>query len=220
MSADKPNATMDDANLRELVRTPHLVRRALKNYQKLTDEEVIERFQTGDLVAFDVIVARYKEHLINYVMSFVGERSDAEDIVQDTFVKIYRFRQSYKQVAKFSTWLYTVAGNLARSELRKRRRQQLYVMSNLGNAEKEFEAVETRSAADEMTDSSVTKDLIRKAIRKLPPRYQEVIRLREIENLSYEEIAEQMKLPVGTIKSRVNRAREKLQKTLKFLREK
>lgn len=219
MSGEK-KTPMDDSNLRELIRTPHLVRRALKSYQKLSDEDVIERFQGGDLVAFDVIVARYKEHLINYIMSFVGEKSDAEDIVQDTFVKIYRFRQSYKKVAKFSTWIYTVAGNLARSELRKRRRQQLYVMSNLGNEGKEFEAVETRVNSDEMTDSSVTKDLIRKAIRQLPEKYQDIIRLREIENLSYEEIAQHTDLPIGTIKSRVNRARERLQKTLKFLREK
>ncbi len=219
MSGEK-KTPIDDSDLRELIRTPHLVRRALKNYQKLSDEDVIERFQGGDLVAFDVIVARYKEHLINYIMSFVGERSDAEDIVQDTFVKIYRFRQSYKKVAKFSTWIYTVAGNLARSELRKRRRQQLYTMSNLGNDGQEFEAVETRVNADEMTDSAVTKDLIRKAIRQLPEKYQEIIRLREIENLSYEEIAQQTDLPIGTIKSRVNRARERLQKTLKFLREK
>lgn len=219
MSGEK-KTPIDDSDLRELIRTPHLVRRALKNYQKLSDEDVIERFQGGDLVAFDVIVARYKEHLINYIMSFVGERSDAEDIVQDTFVKIYRFRQSYKKVAKFSTWIYTVAGNLARSELRKRRRQQLYTMSNLGNDGKEFEAVETRVNSDEMTDSAVTKDLIRKAIRQLPEKYQDIIRLREIENLSYEEIAQQTDLPIGTIKSRVNRARERLQKTLKFLREK
>jgi RNA polymerase sigma-70 factor (ECF subfamily) len=213
-------AGLQDENLRELVRTPHLVRKALKSYQKLTDEEVIERFQEGDLVAFDVIVARYKEHLINYVMSFVGERSDAEDLVQDTFVKVYRYRKLYKRIAKFSTWLYTVAGNFAKSELRKRKRQQLYVMSNLSNGEKEFEAVETRSTADEITDSSFKKDLVRKAIKQLPRRQQEVIRLREIEHLSYEEIAKQTKLPLGTVKSRVKRARERLQKTLKFLREK
>lgn len=207
-------------SLRELVRTPHLVRQALKNYQKLSDEEVIEKFQNGDLVAYDVIVARYKEQLINYVFSFVGVKSDAEDIVQDTFVKIYRFKQMYKRLAKFSTWVYTVAGNLAKSELRKRRRQSVYPISSLGTDEKEFEAVETRINSDEMTDSSVTKDLIKRAIKTLPARYRDVIRLREIDNLSYEEIAVQTKLPVGTVRSRINRGRTQLQAKLDFLKEK
>ncbi|HMW33937.1 sigma-70 family RNA polymerase sigma factor [bacterium] len=220
MTSEESKHDLISESLRELVRTPHLVRQALKNYQKLSDEEVINRFQEGDLVAYDVIVARYKDQLINYVMSYVGEKKDAEDIVQDTFVKIYRFKQMYKRIAKFSTWVYTVAGNLAKSELRKRKRQQLYPISSLGTDEKEFEAVETRVNADELTDSSVKKDLIKKAIKTLPERYREVIRLREIENLSYEEIAEQTQLPIGTVRSRINRARVQLQSKLKFLVEK
>ena len=222
MSLDesKPRPVIKKEDLRELVRTPHLVKQALKNYQKLTDEVVIKKFQQGDLVAFDVVVARYKEQLINYVYTFVGDKSDAEDLVQDTFVKIYRFKQSYKNIAKFSTWIYTVAGNLAKSELRKRKRQQLYPISSLSNGEKEFEAVETRINSDDMTDSSVKKDLIKKAIKTLPKHYQDVIRMREIDNLSYEEIAESTHLPIGTVRSRINRARIRLQNKLKYLIEK
>ncbi|KAB2880029.1 sigma-70 family RNA polymerase sigma factor [bacterium] len=222
MRSDEPKSkgVIKKENLRELVRTPHLVKRALKSYQKLADEVVIKKFQQGDLVAFDVIVARYKEQLINYVYTFVGDKSDAEDIVQDTFVKIYRFRQSYKNIAKFSTWIYTVAGNLAKSELRKRKRQQLYPISSLNNGDKEFEAVETRINSDEMTDSAVKKELIKKAIRTLPDHYQLVIRMREIDNMSYEEIAEVTRLPLGTVRSRISRARIRLQNKLKYLVEK
>ena len=222
MSSDesKSKSVIKKEDLRELVRTPHLVKQALKSYEKLADEEVIKKFQQGDLVAFDVVVARYKEQLINYVYTFVGDKSDAEDIVQDTFVKIYRFKQSYKNIAKFSTWIYTVAGNLAKSELRKRKRQQLYPISSLNNGDNEFEAVETRINSDEMTDSSVKKDLIKKAIMTLPEHYQDVIRMREIENLSYEEIASLTKLPIGTVRSRINRARIRLQNKLKYLIEK
>lgn len=221
MSSDelKSKSLIKKEDLRELVRTPHLVKQALKNYQKLTDEDVIRKFQQGDLVAFDVVVARYKEQLINYVYTFVGDKSDAEDIVQDTFVKIYRFKQSYKNIAKFSTWIYTVAGNLAKSELRKRKRQQLYPISSLGNGDKEFEAVETRINSDEMTDSSVKKDLIKRAIQTLPEHYQEVIRMREIDNMSYEEIADLTRLPIGTVRSRISRARIRLQNKLKYLLE-
>ncbi|MCB0832721.1 MAG: sigma-70 family RNA polymerase sigma factor [Bacteroidetes bacterium] len=212
---ESPKSNLNKETLRDLVRTPHLVQKALRNYQKLTDEEVIARFQEGDLVAYDVIVARYKNQLTHFVMTFVGERSDAEDIVQDTFVKIYRFKQLYRNIARFSTWIYTVAGNLARSELRKKKRRQQFSISSLGNGTKDFEAVETRSTADEMADHSFKKALVKKAIRELPERYQKVIRLREIEHLSYEEIAKETGLPIGTVRSRINRARTKLQAKLK-----
>ena len=120
----KAKEILNKENLKGLIRTPHLVREAMKSYQRLSDEEVILRFQEGDLAAFDVLVARYKEQLLNYVFQFVGEKSDAEDIVQDTFVKVFRSKQSYKNIAKFSTWIYTVAGNFAKSELRKRKRHR------------------------------------------------------------------------------------------------
>jgi len=213
----KAKEILNKENLKDLIRTPHLVREAMKNYQKLSDEDVILRFQEGDLAAFDVLVARYKEQLLNFVFQFVGEKSDAEDIVQDTFVKVFRSKQSYRNIAKFSTWIYTVAGNFAKSELRKRKRHGQQSISSLTTNDKEFEAVETRINSDEITDSSFKKDLIRKAIQKLSPHYREVIRMREIENLSYDEIAHQTHLPLGTVKSRVNRARAILQKKLREL---
>lgn len=219
MSDEKKKLEKDD-ELKELIRTPFTVRQALKNYERLSDEEVIARFQGGDLTAFDVIVARYKQPLIQYVIQFVGETSDAEDIVQDTFVKIFRRKQAYRSIAKFSTWLYTVAGNFAKSELRKRKRQAQQSISSLTENDPYFEVMETRAAADEMTDRQFKKDILRKAIQRLPKRFQDVIRLREIEHLSYDEIAARTKLSLGTVKSRVNRARLRLQKELKHVREK
>lgn len=219
MTDEKKKLEKDD-ELKELIRTPFTVRQALKNYERLSDEEVIARFQGGDLTAFDVIVARYKQPLIQYVIQFVGETSDAEDIVQDTFVKVFRRKQAYQSIAKFSTWLYTVAGNFAKSELRKRKRQAQQSISSLTENDPYFEVMETRAAADEMTDRQFKKDILRKAIQRLPKRFQDVIRLREIEHLSYDEIAARTKLSLGTVKSRVNRARLRLQKELKHVREK
>lgn len=219
MTDEKKKLEKDD-ELKELIRTPFTVRQALKNYERLSDEEVIARFQGGDLTAFDVIVARYKQPLIQYVIQFVGETSDAEDIVQDTFVKVFRRKQAYRSIAKFSTWLYTVAGNFAKSELRKRKRQAQQSISSLTENDPYFEVMETRAAADEMTDRQFKKDILRKAIQRLPKRFQDVIRLREIEHLSYDEIAARTKLSLGTVKSRVNRARLRLQKELKHVREK
>lgn len=218
MTDEKKKLEKDE--LKELIRTPFSVRQALKNYESLSDEDVIARFQAGDLTAFDVIVARYKQPLIQYVMQYVGESSDAEDIVQDTFVKIFRRKQAYRSIAKFSTWLYTVAGNFAKSELRKRKRQAQQSISSLTENDPYFEVMETRASADEVTDRQFKKDILRKAIQRLPKRFQDVIRLREIEHLSYDEIATRTKLSLGTVKSRVNRARIRLQKELKHVREK
>jgi RNA polymerase sigma-70 factor (ECF subfamily) len=88
----------------------------MPDYQ-LTDEELISRFQNGDVRAFDQIIYRFKDRLIIFVYRFLGNQERAEDIVQDTFMKVYTHKHSYREIAKFSTWLYTIAGNLARTEL-------------------------------------------------------------------------------------------------------
>ncbi len=217
---DDKKQKLEKNDLKELIRTPFSVREALKKYERLSDEDVIGLFQNGDLKAFDVIVARYKQPLTQYVVQFVGEPSDAEDIVQDTFVKVFRSKQAYRSIAKFSTWLYTVAGNFAKSELRKRKRQAQQSISSLMETDHYFEVMETRASADELTDRKFKKDILKKAIHRLPKRFQDVIRLREIEHLSYGEIAERTKLSLGTVKSRVNRARLKLRQELKHVREK
>ncbi len=205
-------------SLRELVRTPHLVRQALKSYNKLPDEDVIEKFQNGDLVAFDVIVARYKEQLINYIITFLNDRHDAEDVVQDTFVKVYKYKQLYKKTAKFSTWIYTVAGNLARSELRKRKRQPS-PLSKIGNGAKEFEAVESRMNSDELMDTGVRKKLVKKAIASLPEKFRQILHLKEVDNFTYEQIAKRLNVPVGTVRSRIHRAKPLLQAKLRHLKD-
>jgi RNA polymerase sigma-70 factor, ECF subfamily len=219
LKTDKKSNPVEKDHIKDFIKTPYLVRSAMRQYQHMTDEEVIKRFQKGDLAAFDVIVGRYKEPLIHYVIQFVRERSDAEDIVQDTFVKVFKQKQSYRELARFSTWLYTVAGNFARSELRKRRKYRPHTMSSLNNDGREIEMAAPHSNSDELTDSSVKKALIRKAIKSLPPKYQDILRLRELDNLSYDDIARKTNLPLGTIKSRVNRGRGHLQKKLEFLLE-
>ena len=108
----------------------------MPDYQ-LTDEELISRFQNGDVRAFDQIIYRFKDRLIIFVYRFLGNQERAEDIVQDTFMKVYTHKHSYREIAKFSTWLYTIAGNLARTELRKMKRRKTYSLSDLSYDDKE-----------------------------------------------------------------------------------
>ena len=106
-----------------------------------SDEELIERFQNGDLYAFDLIVKRYKDQLINFAYRFLGDLEDSEDIVQETFLRVFRKKDAYKNVAKFSTWIYTITGNLAKTELRRRKRRKLLSISNLGYNNKDLSLI-------------------------------------------------------------------------------
>ena len=182
-----------------------------------SDEELIKRFQEGDLYAFDLIVHRYKDALFNFTYRYLGNSQEAEDVVQETFLRIFRNRFAYRQIAKFSTWIYTIAGNLAKTELRKRKRRRQVYTSDMGFDDKEFEIVDTKADTEREVDSMLTEKLIQAAIDKLPERFRKVILLVDVQELSYEEVSKIMRVPLGTVKSRVNRARLKLQGMLQEL---
>jgi RNA polymerase sigma-70 factor (ECF subfamily) len=182
-----------------------------------SDEDLIERFQRGDLYAFDLIVKRYKDQLLNFVFRFVGNLEEAEDIVQETFLRVYRKRHAYKRVAKFSTWIYTIAGNLARTELRRRKRKKLFSVTDMGFEDKDFEITDEAYNPEDRTHGIMQEEIIQKEIEDLSPKFREVILLRDVQELSYEEISKIVNVPIGTVKSRVNRGRLKLQAKLKDL---
>ena len=181
-----------------------------------TDEELIAQFQEGNLYAFEEIVRRYKDQLVNFAYRFLGDVEDAEDIAQETFLRVFRKKKAYKNVAKFSTWIYTITGNLAKTELRRRKRRRLLSISILGFEDKDFELRDTGKGPEESVDKLIKDDVIQKAINSLPEKFKEVIIFRDIQELSYEEISSILKIPLGTVKSRVNRGRLKLQDKLAY----
>jgi RNA polymerase sigma-70 factor (ECF subfamily) len=191
--------------------------RTAKSGSTPTDEELIARFQNGDSYAFDQLVRRYKDPLLNFIFRFIGDLNESEDIVQDTFYRVYKNKHYYKEVAKFSTWIYTIAGNLAKTELRKRKRRKIFSINKETQSEKEFELPDPERDPEEEVNSTLTEKHIYKAIRNLPPKFRQVIILRDVQGFSYEEISSIIKVPLGTVKSRVNRARLRLQDDLGFL---
>ena len=183
---------------------------------ELKDEELIKEFQDNNtLAAYEILVKRYKDPLMNFVYRFVGDRDVCTDIVQETMIKFYLNKDSYKSFAKFSTWIYTIAGNLAKNELKRRRRRNLLSIHN--NDDEKSIQIEDKSflAPDKATDSELKNAIIQKALLKIKPVYREVVILRDIQDLSYEEISEITGLAIGTVKSRINRGRAYLQKLLK-----
>jgi len=190
------------------------------NDKRPSDEDLIERFQNGDLYAFDLIVKRYKEQLLNFVYRFVGNQEEAEDIIQETFLRVYRKRKAYKRIAKFSTWIYTIAGNLSRTELRRRKRRKLFSVSEMGFEDRDYEISDDVYNPETQVDGVIQEEIIHREINNLSPKFREVIILRDVQELSYEEISKIIKVPIGTVKSRVNRGRLKLQSQLKDLMKK
>lgn len=185
-----------------------------------SDEDLILQFQNGNVYAFEQIVTRYKDQLVNFAYRFLGDLEDAEDIVQETFLRVFRKKNAYKNVAKFSTWIYTITGNLAKTELRKRKRRKLLSISTLGFEDKDFELPDTKKGPEENVDDLLKDSVIQKAINRLPEKFKEVIIFRDLQELSYEEISTIGKIPLGTVKSRVNRGRLKLQELLtEYLKE-
>jgi len=181
-----------------------------------TDEQLILSFQGGDVNSFNEIVYRYKDKLLNYVNGYMHDIDISENLVQDTFMKVYTHGNSYKEIAKFSTWIYTIAGNLAKTELRKLKRRKTFTFSQLSHQDNEFnlERIQFNSENNENQEDE-TYVAIREAIPKLSEDYRNIIILRDIQELSYDEISNITKLALGTVKSRINRARLKLRDIIK-----
>ena len=180
-----------------------------------SDAEILAEVAAGDIDAYGKIVGRYRGRLYNFVFRFVSDRETAEDIVQETFLRAFRKRKEYRAIANFSTWLFTIAGNLAKSELRRRKRWRLFSLHRDDDSESGIELPDETYRPDKVAESSLADDQIHDAIASLPENYRQVILLRDVEGMAYQEIAEIVDCPVGTVKSRVNRARLKLQQKLK-----
>ena len=180
-----------------------------------TDEELILRFQEGDEQAYIELVKRYKDKLINFVYRLVSDRDQAEDIIQDTMLKLYTHKHYYKNIAKFSTLIYTIAGNFAKTELRKKKTRKVTNNSQLGPEYQDYDPPSSDASPQKLVERDFINGKIHEAIDNLPEHFRVVTVLRDIEKLPYEEISSIVDVPLGTVKSRINRARLQLQKDLK-----
>lgn len=179
-----------------------------------TDEQLIALFQRGNSGAFDLIVKRFKDSLTNYTFRYLGDYDECDDVVQETFVRVYKNKNSYKPLAKFSTWIYTIATNLAKTRLRQKQKVNIFSFLKSKEPEYRFEVIDTGYSLDNITDSILLEKIIQSALDKIPAKYKEAVILRDIQELSYEEISEIIKANIGTVKSRINRGRERLKKIL------
>jgi RNA polymerase sigma-70 factor (ECF subfamily) len=184
---------------------------------KMTDEELVAAFARGSEEAFTILVGKYKDPLVNFTMRLLGNREEALDVVQETFVRLYRKGHTYRPVAKFSTWLYTIAGNLARSELRRRKWGIPARRAGAGSGEDHAppEAVDPGELPDAAAGRALDTERIERALRALPDSFREAVVLFYIEDMSYDDICRILGIRMGTLKSRLNRARGMLEASLR-----
>jgi RNA polymerase sigma-70 factor (ECF subfamily) len=172
----------------------------------------IEAHLRGDPQAFGLIVARYQVRLLNFVYRMIGDRERAEDLVQETFLRVYRHLDRFDRGRKFSTWIYTIASNLAKNELRNRSRSPLVTLEQARPRDEEdlrpVDFEDPGSRPDDLYERRNLKTLVDQTVARLSSHHREVFVLRELEGKSYEEIAEIMHCNLGTVKSRLNRARQ------------
>ena len=183
-----------------------------------SDEQLMLLFQGGDENAYIELVNRYKDKLINFIFNYLGDLESSEDVVQETMIKLYQKKHYYKEIAKFSTWLYTIAKNLANTELRKRKQRKTTLLSQFSKDDKTYDLPSNDPEPGQEIQTDIVNKIIRDAVDQLSEKFKIVIVLRDIQGLSYEDISEIINVPIGTVKSRINRARLQLQVELKHLK--
>ena len=187
----------------------------------MTDNEIIELTRKGDRVAFTQLMEKYQNQVFNISYGFLSDYDDASDATQEVFIKVYRSIASFKGQSSFITWLYVICRNVCNDILRKRQRRGVSVSIYSDNEDEDYvkEIKSDAPSPDEMVEQSEREMAVREAINMLKPEYKEVIVYSDMQQLSYDEVAQILKCPVGTVKSRLNRARAALRKNLADKRE-
>ncbi len=182
-----------------------------------SDLSLVERVQRGEKSAFDVLVLRYQHKVLKLVMRYIRDSMEAEDVAQDAFIKAYRALPGFRGDSAFYTWLYRIAINTAKNALVSSKRRPIDYSMDLQDPD-QFE-LQARMKDEETPEHLVLTEEIREtvngAMAELPEDLKTAIVLREIDGLSYEEIAAAMDCPVGTVRSRIFRAREAIDRKLR-----
>ena len=199
---------MADIALKRVAQTGPTVREQLR---AMDDAEVVTSFLGGEERAFQELVERYQTRLLNFIYRTIGDREKAEDLVQEVYIRVYRHLHRFDRTKKFSTWAYTIASNLAKNELRNRSRNPLVLFQTIKGTwdddDRPLQFEDTTARPDDLFRKRHLRELVSATVAKLPEHHRQVFVLRELEGKSYEEIAEITSCNLGTVKSRLNRAR-------------
>jgi RNA polymerase sigma-70 factor, ECF subfamily len=178
---------------------------------QMSDSQLVAAHLDGNPIAFSVLYDRYRDKLVHFIARKTGDRDRAEDLVQEAFIRVTRHLHRFDQGKKFSTWIYTICSNLSKNELRNRSRSPLVLFQKLTTHwEPEHRPLQFEDSSmrpDSLFRKRFLQDLVEKTVEELPEHHRLVFKLRELEGKSYEEIAEITGVNLGTVKSRLHRAR-------------
>jgi RNA polymerase sigma-70 factor (ECF subfamily) len=189
-----------------------------RSVEAANDHELLAAIRDGDEAAFGEIVRRYRNPITNFVYRMIDDYERSVELTQETFIRIYTSASRYQANYSFSTYIYRIATNLAISELRKRKRRRFVSLfspyTNDDGEPVEIDPPDSKALQDEVLIGDERRRAVSRAITSLPEKYRAAIILRDVEGLSYDRIAEVLKLSEGTVKSRINRARNLLREKL------
>jgi RNA polymerase sigma-70 factor (ECF subfamily) len=180
-------------------------------------DEIIERCLDGDQAAWESIVRMYRRKVFNVAYKFVGRHDQAEDLTQDVFLKLYKSLDTFDRRANFQTWLISVSRNLCIDHYRAVRKERETINRDVDPSD--FAPASPDTRADTQLEQRDRVKLLRRALDKLAPTLRTAVMLRDIQELTYQEIADRLHLPEGTVKSRINRGRTELARQIQRLRE-
>lgn len=185
----------------------------------VSDEDLMVECGKGDMSAFELLVRRYQDTIVNYIYLTINDYHRAEDLAQETFLRVLKSAPRYKPKAAFKNWLYTIATNLSRNEIRNRIRRNTYLFDDMVDEDEDIyhSAIMTdaRNRPDILLEKKERQQLIKKALNQLPENQRLALTLVTYQELSYDEIAEILECSVGAIKSLIHRARQNMKKQLK-----
>jgi len=186
------------------------------------EKSLLIKAKSGDIEAFEQLVEVYEKKVFNIALRMIGNYDDANDIAQEVFIRVYKSLGGFKEQSAFSTWIYRITTNVCLDELRKRKNKKVVyidedVKSDDGEIKRQFEA--TEPTPEIVAEKNYVRQVVNDAIQKLSEEHRTVIILRDIQGFSYEEIAKITKCPEGTVKSRINRARQALKDILSTKKE-
>ena len=180
------------------------------NEQASSDEAIVRRVQNGDVNAYNLLVLRYQHKVAQIISKFVTNHADVHDIAQDAFIKAYRAINSFRGESSFYTWLYRIVVNSAKTYLESNSKRKNHIDVD----SEEFQSIDaqgvltSKESPDKIIESQELQQVILSAMKELPEELRQAIMLREVEGMSYEDIAVMLKIPVGTVRSRIFRARQ------------
>ena len=174
--------------------------------------QIVRQVLEGDVNAFEDLVTEHEKGVYAIAQRMTGNAEDAADMTQETFIKAYNSLSSFRGDSKFSVWLYRIATNVCLDFLRSRSRKPTVSLSmeDDDGEETQMDIADESQSPEQLLERGLTRDAVRRGLKSLSPEYRQILLLREIQGLSYEEIAEALTLEVGTVKSRIFRARKRL----------